>query len=61
VTVDGSTIRDLGSRNGTFVNDKRVTGAVPVGHGDEIRIGRTRLIAYLASPDLPTVADGPRT
>ena len=32
-------VRDLGSRNGTFVNGERITGAVKVAVGDEVRIG----------------------
>jgi pSer/pThr/pTyr-binding forkhead associated (FHA) protein len=33
-------IRDLASRNGTFVNDRRVANCV-LGKGDHIRVGRT--------------------
>ena len=32
-------IKDLGSRNGTFVNDVRIQGATPVNRGDNIRLG----------------------
>ena len=32
-------LKDLGSRNGTFVNDTRVQGASPVNPGDSIRLG----------------------
>ena len=32
-------IRDLGSRNGTYVNDKRITGPVRLKPGDELRVG----------------------
>src|SRR5689334_9069211 len=38
-------VRDLGSRNGTFVGDERVTGAVRVAVGDEVRIGATAVLA----------------
>ena len=39
--VDGFlTIRDLGSRNGTFVNGKRVSEPATVGEGDILHIGR---------------------
>lgn len=46
----GSTwcIRDLGSRNGTFVNGERIVSERALHHGDEIRIGATRLV-YRAS------------
>ncbi len=37
-------IRDLGSRNGTFVNDKRIKGKLVLKDGDEIRMGNTRCL-----------------
>lgn len=37
-------IRDLGSRNGTFVNGERVISERALHHGDEIRVGATRLV-----------------
>jgi hypothetical protein len=36
-------VEDLGSTNGTFVNQQRVTEPIPVGAGDRVRIGRTIL------------------
>jgi predicted component of type VI protein secretion system len=33
------TVRDLGSRNGTFVNDERIEKEVPLSVGDELRVG----------------------
>jgi hypothetical protein len=33
------TLRDIGSANGTWVNDSRVVGAVPVSSGDLVRFG----------------------
>jgi len=42
--ASGWCVRDLSSRNGTFVNGERVSGDRPVRAGDEIRIGRTRLV-----------------
>src|SRR3954469_16067839 len=33
------TVRDLGSRNGTHVNDERITKEVPLNDGDELRVG----------------------
>lgn len=36
-------IRDLGSTNGTFVNDERVIGSQPLQPGDRVRIGDTVL------------------
>lgn len=37
-------VRDVSSRNGTFVNGSRVSGEARLGHGDEIRVGRTRIV-----------------
>ena len=41
ITLDaaGGVVEDLGSKNGTYVNDRRVEGATPVADGDQIRIG----------------------
>ncbi len=36
-------VRDLGSRNGTFVNGLRLFGERVLRDGDDIRVGRTRL------------------
>lgn len=37
----GLAIEDLGSKNGTFVNDRRISGIVPLGAGDRVRFGNT--------------------
>ncbi len=37
-------VRDLSSRNGTFVNGERILAERPLRRGDEIRVGRSRLI-----------------
>jgi hypothetical protein len=37
-------VRDLGARNGTFVNHTRVIGQHALRDGDEVRLGSTRLI-----------------
>jgi pSer/pThr/pTyr-binding forkhead associated (FHA) protein len=36
---NGYTVKDLGSRNGTHVNDKRITEEVPLEAGNELRVG----------------------
>jgi pSer/pThr/pTyr-binding forkhead associated (FHA) protein len=39
---DGSLfIEDLGSTNGTFVNDRPVTGTAPITKGDRLQVGKT--------------------
>jgi pSer/pThr/pTyr-binding forkhead associated (FHA) protein len=35
----GYTVRDLGSRNGTLVNDEKISTEVPLKDGDELRVG----------------------
>lgn len=40
----GWCLRDLSSRNGTFVNGERLWGDRPLYEGDEILIGATRLV-----------------
>lgn len=37
-------LQDLSSRNGTFVNDKRVRGSTPVTEADQIRVGQTVML-----------------
>jgi DNA-binding winged helix-turn-helix (wHTH) protein len=41
ITVDElhAAIEDLGSKNGTYVNDRRVDGETPVTDGDQVRLG----------------------
>jgi pSer/pThr/pTyr-binding forkhead associated (FHA) protein len=42
-----ATLSDLGSSNGTFVNDKRVRSQVTLHTGDEIRVGSCRFVVDL--------------
>jgi two-component system cell cycle response regulator len=43
---DGVTLRDLGSSNGTRVNEERIGSPVPLKHGDLIRLGKVILKFY---------------
>jgi hypothetical protein len=43
-------VRDLSSRNGTFLNGERIWRERPLRPGDEIRVGGTRLVARLDGP-----------
>jgi tetratricopeptide (TPR) repeat protein len=45
----GFTVRDIGSRNGTFLNEKKIQGEVPLKHKDVIKIGIYSL-RYLTKP-----------
>jgi hypothetical protein len=40
-------VRDLSSRNGTFVNGARILGQQPLRSGDEIRVGTVRFVVRL--------------
>ena len=50
---------DLGSSNGTWVNGERIWASRRLRHGDEIRIGQTRLVFRdpLAGAGAPTEAE----
>ena len=42
---DGLAIaRDLGSRNGTYVNDQQIEGAVEIKTGDQLRVGPLKFL-----------------
>lgn len=52
-------IRDLGSRNGTYVNRKRVDQVTPIGEGDHIELADTEFrIEYRPSQVLPPSSKG---
>lgn len=46
---DGYTVSDLGSLNGTYVNRDRIDGDVTLSGGDEVQIGKYRLIYFAGS------------
>jgi pSer/pThr/pTyr-binding forkhead associated (FHA) protein len=35
----GAVVEDLGSKNGTYVNDQRISAPTPIADGDQVRIG----------------------
>jgi len=55
----GWCVSDLGSSNGTWVNGERIWASRRLRHGDEIRIGHTRLVFRdpLAGAGAPTEAE----
>jgi signal transduction histidine kinase len=55
---DGTwTLRDLGSRHGTFVNGVRLAGAVELRPGDRVRLGDTELLAIREGESAPVTRD----
>ena len=59
---DGYTIEDLGSRNGTFVNDRQIAQPLLLKHGDVIRIHNNvfRYAAMSADASSVILTDGPQ-
>jgi hypothetical protein len=49
-TGGGWIIEDLGSTNGTYVNDQRIEGARPLIEGDRIEVGATKLVVAAGAP-----------
>jgi pSer/pThr/pTyr-binding forkhead associated (FHA) protein len=58
VRKDGTwTARDLGSRNGTYVNDTRITEEVTLAPGDELRVGPLKFRVAPAENNKPAKAN----
>jgi len=49
-------IRDLGSRNGTYLNGDKITAERVLRSGDEVRVGKTKLLFW----EVREAGDGPR-
>lgn len=50
-TDDGFVVTDLQSRNGTYLNGRRVVGKVPFRGGDVLGVGRLSLTLHVGRPD----------
>src|SRR5580692_9509173 len=37
---------DMGSRNGSFVNERRLSTPVTLGDGDQVRLGNAQMVFY---------------
>jgi hypothetical protein len=55
-TAAGVVIEDLGSLNGTFVNDERISTATALSPSDAVRVGLSRLKLVLPAPPAPDPA-----
>jgi hypothetical protein len=45
-TSEGYVARDAGSLNGTYVNQQRIDGSVLLQQGDEVQVGKFRLVFF---------------
>jgi nitrite reductase (NADH) large subunit len=54
-TAAGLTVTELGSRNGTWLNERRLIGTAPLAPGDELRLGDTE-ITVLRAPSVSSPA-----
>ncbi|HET7747221.1 MAG TPA: FHA domain-containing protein [Vicinamibacteria bacterium] len=53
VSAGAATLEDLGSKNGTFVRGRRVTGPTPLEDGDELAVGSARM-TFRSAADVST-------
>jgi hypothetical protein len=53
-------IRDLGSRNGTYLNGERISAERVLRSGDEVRVGKSRLIFWEVKADGDAVDEATR-
>jgi pSer/pThr/pTyr-binding forkhead associated (FHA) protein len=49
-TATGYVVRDVGSLNGTYVNGERIERDVPLQQGDEVQVGKFKLV-FLIGPE----------
>ncbi|HEV7830331.1 MAG TPA: FHA domain-containing protein [Pseudonocardiaceae bacterium] len=54
----GWCVQDLGSRNGTFVRGERILGMRALRHGDDLTVGRTKLVFRAVEPAGTTRTEG---
>ena len=55
---EGWCVQDVGSRNGTFVRGERILGMRALRHGDDVAVGRTKLVYRAAEPAGTTRTEG---
>ncbi|MCU1449770.1 MAG: domain containing protein [Acidimicrobiales bacterium] len=44
--TEGYVLRDVGSLNGTYLNRERIENEAPLGNGDELQIGKFKLVFF---------------
>lgn len=48
-SLTGYDIKDVGSLNGTYVNGVRIDGSEPLTNGDEVQVGKFKMLFLLTS------------
>ncbi|QXC61989.1 FHA domain-containing protein [Aquihabitans sp. G128] len=48
-TTSGYVVRDVGSLNGTYLNQDLIEGDKPMANGDELQVGRFKLVFVAGS------------
>jgi pSer/pThr/pTyr-binding forkhead associated (FHA) protein len=61
INDDEVTVRDLNSRNGTFVNEERVSGDYPLKNGDMLRVGKLKFEVVVQSSKKTSAVPAPDT
>jgi DNA-binding winged helix-turn-helix (wHTH) protein len=51
------TLEDLGSKNGTYLGDRRLDGPAALTDGDALRLGRTKLVFTIRQSGEPTATE----
>jgi DNA-binding winged helix-turn-helix (wHTH) protein len=59
IAEEGATIEDLGSKNGTFVGERRLEGPAPLRDGDRFRLGGQLLLFRRTGAAAVTLTGGP--
>jgi hypothetical protein len=54
VSADAAVLEDLGSKNGTFLRDRRIASAVRLADLDELQVGSVRLSVRISRGDAAT-------
>jgi DNA-binding winged helix-turn-helix (wHTH) protein len=55
LTPGGVTLEDVGSKNGTYLNDRRIEAIQPINDGDRIAVGPARMVCRIFCSDGPTL------
>lgn len=59
LVADGVMVEDMGSANGTFVNNQRVHGSTLMRHGDELRLDTVRFMLMSPAGEAASAAQRP--